>query len=125
MYTVSVSRSFVAQHVLTVPNPGPEGEVHSHHYTVETTVRAPELGAYGYVVDIDDLNAVVDDCVDYFRDEQLNELPAFDGLNPSVEHLARIFGDRVCERLPAETATELAIAIEEDDVATVRHERPL
>ena len=44
MYAVSVSRTFVAQHALTVPDPGPEGTVHSHRYTVEATVS----GADGY-----------------------------------------------------------------------------
>ncbi len=125
MYAVSISRSFVAQHFLTVPDPGPEGVLHSHHYTVSVRITAPELNKYGYVVDIDELNAVVDAVVDFFRDETLNELPAFEGLNPSVEHLARIFGDRVLEHLDLEAATALEVAVQEDDIAEVSHERKL
>ena len=39
MYTVSVMADFIAQHYLTVPDPGPEGEIHSHHYEAELTLE--------------------------------------------------------------------------------------
>ncbi len=125
MYSVGVSRSFVAQHYLTVPDPGPEGTLHSHHYTVEATFLGPRLDEFGYLVDIDDVNAAIDDLVERYRDETLNDLPAFEGLNPSVEHFARIFGDRLCESLEPEAATDLRVAMREDDVARVVHERTL
>lgn len=125
MYTVSVTRSFVAQHYLTVPNPGPEGELHSHQFTAEVTFRGPELGEYGYLVDINAVIKAVEAVVETVRDETLNELPAFEGLNPSAEHFARIFGDRLTDRLTPEPATELTVALQEDDVATVSHTRSL
>lgn len=125
MYAVSVSRAFVAQHYLTVPNPGPEGELHSHQFTAEVTFRGPDLGEYGYLVDIDAVIAAVEATVDYFRDVTLNELPAFEGLNPSAEHFARIFADRLSDRLDPEPATELEIALQEDDVATVSYTQEL
>lgn len=125
MYEVSVSRSFVAQHYLTVPDPGPEGTLHSHHYTVEATFRGRELNEYGYLVDIDHLEAAVDDLVDEFRDRTLNEDPAFEEANPSAERLARIFGTHLLESLEPEGATELRIEVQEDDIATVAHERSL
>jgi 6-pyruvoyltetrahydropterin/6-carboxytetrahydropterin synthase len=127
MYDVSVSRSFVAQHYLTVPDPGPEGECHSHHYTLEVTVSAAELDEYGYVVDIDALSAAVDDVVERYRDRTLNDRPSFEGLNPSVEHFVRIVGDRLLEdrRLSTAEADRLRVAMDEDDVAHVGHEREL
>lgn len=125
MYTVSVTRSFVAQHYLTVPNPGPEGELHSHQFTAEVTFRGPELGEYGYLVDINAVIKAVEAVVETVRDETLNELPAFEGLNPSAEHFARIFGDRLTDRLTPEPATDLTVALQEDDVATVSHTRSL
>ena len=125
MYSVSVSRSFVAQHYQTVPDPGPEGELHSHTYTVEATFRGPELDEYGYLVDIDAVIAALEAVVDAFRDRTLNDLPAFEGENPSAERFARVFGDRLLERLEPKPATELEISLREDDVARVRHERAL
>ena len=125
MYAVSVSRTFVAQHYLTVPNPGPEGTLHSHQYTVEATFRGPDLDEYGYLVDIDAVIDALEAVVDSLRDRTLNELPALEGQNPSAERLARIVGDRLVERLEPATATELVVRIDEDDVASVSHERPL
>ena len=125
MYEVAVARAFVAQHVLTVPDPGPEGVRHSHHYTVEATFRGPDLDEYDYLVDIDRVGEAMDDVVDRYRDRTLNDLPEFGGHNPSVERFARAFGTRLLERLEPEPATELRVAIEEDDVARVAHERAI
>ncbi len=125
MYAVSVSRSFVAQHFLTVPDPGPEGELHSHHFTVTATYRGPQLNAYGYLVDIDAVIEALEATVSSFRDETLNDLSLFEDKNPSAEHFARIFGDRLTDRLRPPGATQLEIAIQEDEVATVTHERSL
>ncbi len=126
MYEVSVSRAFVAQHYLTVPNPDPaEATLHSHHFTVEATFRGPELAEYGYLVDIDAVISAMEGVVDGLRDETLNDLPAFDGENPSVERLSGVFADRLLDRLSPEAATELRVSIREDDVATVAHTREL
>ena len=125
MYSVSVSRTIVAQHFLTVPEPGAEGDCHSHQYTIDATVRGPELNEYGYLVDIDDLAGAMDILAEYYRDRILNDLPAFEGANPSAERFARAFGDRLLEHLETDGLTELRIEIAEDDVARVAHERTL
>ena len=121
MYSVSVSRTFVAQHYLTVPEPGPEGELHSHTFTVEATFYGPELDEFGYLVDIDDVETAMEATTAEFRDRTLNEMPAFEGLNPSAEHLARRFTARLRERIVPQTATELRIEVREDDTATVSY----
>ena len=125
MYGVSVSRTFVAQHYLTVPNAGPEGTRHSHTFTVRATVRGSELNEYEYLVDIDELSAAMDETVGAFRDKTLNTLPGFEGKNPSVERLCLVFGERLCERINPTHATELEIEIDEDTTATVSHQRAL
>ncbi|MFC6615192.1 6-pyruvoyl tetrahydropterin synthase family protein [Halopenitus salinus] len=125
MYSVSLSREFIAQHYLIVPDPGPEGTLHSHRYTVEATFRGPELGEYGYLVDIDALASALEAIAEEFADRTLNDLEAFAGRNPSVEHLARIVGDRLLDRIVPETATELSVRVREDDVAAVTHRRSL
>ena len=125
MYAVSVSRSCIAQHCLTVPDPGPEGTLHSHRFGIEATFRGPELNEYGYLVDIDAVIEALEAVVDGLADRTLNEIPAFEGLNPSAEHLARVVGDRLAERLAPETATRLVVTVREDDVAEVAHEREL
>ncbi|THE65416.1 6-carboxytetrahydropterin synthase [Salinadaptatus halalkaliphilus] len=125
MYTVSVSDAFVAQHYLTVPDAGPEGQLHSHRYTATATFRGPELGPDGYLVDIDAVTDALESVVDSIRDRTLNELPALEELNPSAERVATLLGDRLVATLTPELATELGIRLCEDDVATVSHERSL
>jgi len=125
-YELTVTREFVAQHFLTVPDPGPvEGEVHSHVFSVEVHFEGPELGAYGYLVDIDAVDAILDDLEARYRDALLNDLPEFEGLNPSVEHFARLFGDRVAERLDDPGPTHMTVRIWEDDLAWASHTRAL
>ncbi|MFC6754963.1 6-pyruvoyl trahydropterin synthase family protein [Halorubrum tibetense] len=125
MYTVSVSRACIAQHYLTVPDPGPEGTLHSHRFDVEVSFRGSTLNEYGYLVDIDAVIDALETVVDGIRDRTLNDMPAFEGLNPSAERLAEHVGDRLLDRLDPETATELAVRVREDDVAEVVHERPI
>ena len=124
-YELTVTREFIAQHYLTVPNPGPEGEVNSHHFTVELRFTGPELGEYGYLVDIDAVDAILDTLVDRYRDTLLNDLPEFEGLNPSIEHFSRVFGDRVADALSNPTPVRLTVRIWEDDTSWASHTRRL
>ncbi|MFC6905176.1 6-carboxytetrahydropterin synthase [Halalkalicoccus tibetensis] len=123
MYRVSVSTEFVAQHFLTVPDPGPEGEVHSHHYGLDVACEGPELNEYGYLLDIDDLTRAVDGIEERYRDELLNDREEFAGLNPSVEHFARIVADRLAGDLSMPEVETVQVTLHEDDVAQVSYER--
>lgn len=124
-YRVAVERDLIAQHYLTVPDPGPEGEVHSHHFTVELRLSGPELNDYGYLADIDAVHAALDDLEERYADALLNDLPEFEGLNPSVEHFARIIGDRTAPAFAEGPATRLTVRVWEDDAAWASHERRL
>lgn len=123
---LSVRREFIAQHVLTVPDPEPpEDEVHSHHFTAEVKFAGSRLGEYDYLVDITDVNAVLDDLIERYRDTLLNDLPEFEGHNPSIEHFSRVFGDRVESGLSDDTPETLRVTIWEDDKAWASHRRDL
>lgn len=124
-YRLSVRRDLVARHYLTVPDPGPEGEVHGHHYTVEVRFAGPELGPHGYLVDVDAVEAALDRIADRYRDAVLNDLPEFEGRNPSVERFARAVGDRVAPEFEDAPPTALAVRVREDDGAWGGHERRL
>ncbi|MGA9399300.1 6-pyruvoyl trahydropterin synthase family protein [Haladaptatus sp.] len=125
MYKVCVSRTFVAQHFLTVPNPGPEGELHSHRYGVELRLRGESLNEFGYLVDIDAVRSSLDETVARYRDETLNDLPEFEGKNPSVEHFAREFHARVLAGIDAPEVTDAAVRLREEEDAWAAFERPV
>lgn len=123
MYALSVARDFEAQHYLTVPEPGPEGEPHSHPYRVEVRFGGTDLNEFGYLVDIDDVDHVLDGLVGRYEDTLLNDLPEFDGRNPSVERFARVFCDGVVEQVSTETPSEVSVRIWEGDDAWASYER--
>jgi len=125
MYTVSVRRPFIAQHFLTVPDPGPEGELHSHQFTAVVEFEGDSLTEYGYLVDIDAINAALDDIVDTFADTTLNDQRAFEGLNPSVEHFSRILCERIVERAAPTNPDRIRVRLWEDDDAYASYEQSL
>jgi 6-pyruvoyltetrahydropterin/6-carboxytetrahydropterin synthase len=126
MYTLTLRRAFVAQHYLIGGDWGPENDLHSHHYRLEITLEGYELDQHGYLVDIVHLEALLDDLVDRYRDHTLNELPEFQGLNPSIEHFSRIVAQRLSDALHAPNICAVTALIWENDIASAsyRHERP-
>ena len=117
MYVVAVRRDFVAQHYLVGGDWGSENEWHSHHYQVELQLEGPELDRHGYLVDIVDIESSLESLVTAYRDKTLNDLPPFQGLNPSIEHLARIWANALAQAVDTSRLTALTIKIWENDIA--------
>lgn len=117
MYTVAVKRDFVAQHFLIGGDWGAENEWHSHHYAVEVQLHGETLDRHGYLVDIVDIETHLNALVAHYRDKTLNDLPEFAGLNPSIEHFARIFCTQLAERIQAETLTAVTVKLWENEIA--------
>ena len=117
MYTVAVKRDFVAQHFLVGGEWGAENEWHSHHYVVEVQLHGDTLDQHGYLVDIVAIEANLEALIAYYKDHTLNDLPEFEGLNPSIEHFARIFCTQIGDRIQAETLTAVTVQIWENEIA--------
>lgn len=103
MYTVAVTRDFIARHFLVGGDWGRENLPHAHHYKAEVSIESGQLDQHGYLVDIVDIEAALDAIVDQYRDSMLNEQKEFAGLNPSLEHFSRIIWEAMLKRckLPA------------------------
>lgn len=125
MYTVAVKRDFVAQHYLIGGDWGSENELHSHHYAIELQLEGQELDQHGYLVDIVDIETHLESLVNEYRDQILNDHPAFKGLNPSIEHFSRILCQELDRRILAANITSLSIILWENEIAwaSFRHER--
>ena len=95
MYTVAVTRDFIANHYLVGGDWGSENFPHAHPYIAEVRIESDQLDKHGYLVDIVEIEAALGSIVEYFRDSTLNDKPEFAGLNPSIEHFSRI----ICEKL--------------------------
>ncbi len=125
MFTLEVRRDFVAQHYLIGGDFGPENDPHSHHYVLELHLRGEELDELGYLVDITEVERVLDATVTHYRDNTLNDLEEFSGLNPSIEHFCRIVWHRLRDQLPLERLSGMEVRIWENDIARAGYEESL
>ncbi|HZD56792.1 MAG TPA: 6-carboxytetrahydropterin synthase [Anaerolineales bacterium] len=117
MYTVAVKRDFIARHYLIGGDWGPENELHAHHYRVEVRLQGLALDRHGYLVDIVDIETNLETLVDRYRDRTLNDLPEFEGLNPSIEHFSRIVCASLAERIQASDLSAVTVRIWENEIA--------
>jgi 6-pyruvoyltetrahydropterin/6-carboxytetrahydropterin synthase len=117
MYTLAVRRNFVAQHFLVGGDWGAENFWHSHHYQLELQLEGPTLNEHGYLVDIVQVEAALNELVSYYRDKTLNDLPQFANLNPSIEHFTRIAAHELALKVYATNLSGLAVKIWENDIA--------
>jgi 6-pyruvoyltetrahydropterin/6-carboxytetrahydropterin synthase len=117
MFSVAVSREFVAQHYLIGGDWGPENDWHSHYYRVEICLEGAELDHHNYLVDIVEIEAALEGLVDHYRDKTLNDLPEFEGQNPSVELFARLIASRFSERIEAPNITTITAKVWENQIA--------
>src|SRR4051812_24617229 len=111
---------------------GPAQRLHGATYVVDATFRRASLDADDIVVDIgraaEELHAVVAE-LSY---RNLDDDPAFEGMNTSTEALARVVADRLAERVQAgalgDTGRELdglAVTLHESHIAWASYERRL
>src|SRR5947208_4928142 len=111
---------------------GPAQRLHGATYVVDASFRRAELDDDGIVVDIgraaDALHAVLAELT--YRN--LDDEPAFAGINTSTEALARVIADRLAERVHAgdlgDAARELEgliVTLHESHIAWASYERTL
>ena len=125
MYTVAVSRNFVAQHYLIGGDWGKENSLHSHFYKMEVNLEGSSLDLHGYLVDIVDIEKNLDDLVNHFADKTLNSLPPFKNLNPSIENFCRILWEMYSKKIIAKTIESLTITLWENEIARASYRQKL
>ena len=132
MFSVTVRDHMMIAHSFSGEVFGPAQRLHGATYVVDATFRRAALDADGIVVDIgratEELHAVLADLT--YRN--LDDEPAFAGMNTSTEALARVIADRLADRISAgalgDAARELdglVITLHESHVAWASYERPL
>lgn len=117
MYTLALQRSFEAWHHLIGGDWGAENQPHTHPYRVEVRLEGAVLNEHGYLVDLVDVERKLDEILDSYRNADLNELQDFAGLNPSLEHFARIICTRLADRLAGGQLAAVALQLWESDSA--------
>jgi 6-pyruvoyl-tetrahydropterin synthase len=111
---------------------GPAQGLHGATYVVDATFRRPDLDDDNIVIDIGlattELHAVLAD-LNY---RNLDDEPAFAGVNTSTEFLAKVVADRLAERVQAgalgegaRALTGISVVLHESHVASAGYERAL
>jgi len=123
MYVLSIRRDFRAEHFLVGGDWGAENQPHTHPYRLEIELQGETLDAHGYLLDIVDLEARLDAILAQYADQRLNDLPEFAGLNPSLEHFARIVCQALASGTSAPNLQQIRVRLWENDVAWASYER--
>jgi 6-pyruvoyl-tetrahydropterin synthase len=132
VFSVTVRDHMMIAHSFRGEVFGPAQRLHGATYVVDATFRRGGLDADGIVVDIgraaEELHAVLAE-LNY---RNLDDEPAFAGMNTSTEALARVIADRLAERVHAgalgHAARELdglVVTLHESHVAWASYERAL
>ena len=132
MFSVTVRDHLMIAHSFRGEVFGPAQRMHGATYVVDATFRRRTLDADNLVVDIgratEGLRAVVAE-LNY---RNLDDEPAFAGMNTTTEALARVIADRLADRVHAgvlgDTARDLdglVVTLHESHVAWASYERPL
>ncbi len=117
MYTLGVRREFIARHYLIGGEWGAENYPNSHRYVLELQLEGADLDRHGYLVDIVDVEKHLDEVIGMYKEQMLNDCAAFAGLNPSIEHFARILATSLSERISAANISALKVVLWENDSA--------
>ena len=132
MFSLTVRDHMMIAHSLRGEVFGPARRLHGATYVVDATFRRATLDADNIVVDIgraaEELRAVVAELT--YRN--LDDEPAFAGMNTSTEALARVVADRLAERVhggalgdAARELEGLIVTLHESHIAWASYERTL
>ena len=117
MYRLAMGRAFAARHYLVGGDWGAENEPHAHAYRLEVRLSTEALDQHGYIVDLEELEALLERIVARYRDRLLNDLPEFEGLNPSIEHFSRCIFERLADGLGRGRFAEMEVRLWETEDA--------
>lgn len=132
MYSLTVREHVMIAHSFRGEVFGPAQRLHGATFVVDATFRRPELDSDNIVVDIglatSELGAVLAD-LNY---RNLDDEPAFAGVNTTTEYLAKVIADRLAERVhagalgeQARGLTGITVTLHESHVAWASYERAL
>ncbi|AOP47268.1 6-carboxytetrahydropterin synthase [Streptomyces lydicus] len=132
MFSITVRDHLMVAHSFRGAVFGPAQRLHGATFIVDATFRRPELDADNIVVDIGLATQELGGVVGELNYRNLDDEPAFAGVNTSTEALAKVIADRLAERVHAgnlgESARELtgiSVTLHESHIAWATYERTL
>ncbi|MBQ1074475.1 6-carboxytetrahydropterin synthase [Micromonospora sp. C31] len=132
MFSVTVRDHMMIAHSFRGEVFGPAQRLHGATFVVDATFRRLDLDADGVVVDIGLATAQLRAVLSELTYRNLDDEPAFAGVNTTTEVLARTVADRLAERVRAgdlgagaHALAGITVTLHESHVAWASYERPL
>lgn len=132
MFSVTVRDHMMIAHSLRGAVFGPAQRLHGATFVVDATFRRPELDGDNIVVDIGVAAQELNTILGQLNYRNLDDEPAFAGMNTSTEALARVIADRLAERVEAGALGEgargltgITVTLRESHIAWASYERDL
>lgn len=94
-FTLTVRDHIMIAHSLKSEVFGPAQGLHGATYVVDASFEATELDADGIVVDIGAASRALQDITASLSYRNLDDEPAFAGVNTTTERLCQVIGDRL------------------------------
>ncbi|MGN9768746.1 6-pyruvoyl trahydropterin synthase family protein [Micromonospora sp. SD12] len=132
MFSVTVRDHMMIAHSFRGEVFGPAQRLHGATFVVDATFRRRDLDADGVVVDIGLATAQLRAVLGELTYRNLDDEPAFAGVNTTTEVLARAVADRLAERVRAgdlgagaRALAGITVTLHESHVAWASYERSL
>jgi len=132
VFSVTVRDHMMIAHSFSGEVFGPAQRLHGATYVVDATFRRAELDSDNLVVDIGRASEELHSVLAELTYRNLDDEPAFEGINTSTEALARVIAHRLADRVHAgalgESARELdglVVTLHESHIAWASYERSL
>ena len=132
MFSVTVRDHMMIAHSFRGEVFGPAQRLHGATFVVDATFRGETLDADNIVVDIGRASEQLREIVGELSYRNLDDEPAFAGINTSTEALAQVIADRLADRVHAGALGEgarglegILVTLHESHVAWASYERRL
>jgi 6-pyruvoyl-tetrahydropterin synthase len=132
LFSITVRDHIMVAHSFRGDVFGPAQRLHGATFVVDATFRRPELDADNIVVDIGLATAQLGEVLGELNYRNLDDEPAFAGVNTSTEFLAKVIADRLADRVGAGALGEgaagltgITVALHESHTAWASYERTL
>ncbi|MFE4949664.1 6-pyruvoyl tetrahydropterin synthase family protein [Leifsonia sp. NPDC056665] len=130
-FTVTVRDHLMVAHSFTGAAFGPAQRLHGATFVVDASFGADELDEDGVVVDIGRATAALAEITGSLTYRNLDDEPAFAGMNTTTEALCRAIADRLADAVAAGSLgratglTSIAVTLHESHIAWASYSRPL
>ena len=102
MFTIQVTHEFCAAHTLSIL--GSHEPIHGHNFKTTAYIAGQTLDDDGLLCDFHTVQAQLIEICTPFTNNNLNETPPFDTINPTAENIAKHIADELADRLDSSLA---------------------